>query len=275
MVQNTVSCMSNDHRSDDLAARLEKAFTNAGYVVTTPNDLLRSIDELFTKPSVEEVIAQELPLILASDPQFFLRHQINLGNIAERLSRLYGEGSPIYRKIGDKAVGDAVHAFKVVFRHVRFFMIDHPDKESLQEQVDDIKKILRGEYFDEFRAGERKVSDLVVTAMDVNDMPIPNILNVRETDYPRFASFDGTYGVVRNILPFVKEPEARRIAVRIHSHAGTLSEKALFAKTTIQTYLQEARSVIADRTKPVPGYYDTAGVVYNTIIKPARDARHV
>ncbi len=257
-----------------MTKRLKRAIREAKFEVIDHGDFFNSLQELYLKPSIEQVIAEELPLILAQDPQFFLRNQIYLGNVTESLGRLYGEGSAMYQKVGDQALGDATHSFKVLLRHVRFFMIDHPDQSELQKQVDEIKEILKGEYCDEFRTRERDVSEVIqrVTLMSINSVPFPNILEIRETDYPYFESVEGIYTVVSKALPFVKEPEARRIAVKINSRAGTLSEKALFAKASIESYLNEARSYVADKAKPIPDYYDTNSTVYNTIIKPARDA---
>jgi len=262
------------HNKEDFAGRIKKSFEDAGFEVPDVNHFFRGIQDLYVRSSIEEVIEQELPLILEADPQFFLRNQIYLGNISDILADLYGEGTLAYEKVGKHALPDAIHSFKVTFRHVRFFMLDHPDKEKLQHQVDEIQRILRGDYIDEFRTGEWSTGEVIreSTVMDINSVPIPNILDVHEEHYHYFASFDGAYGVVRKALPFIEESESRRMAMKIHSQKGDPSERAMYAKSTIESYLREARSVVADKDKPIPDYYDTNSNVYKSIIKPARDS---
>ena len=260
--------------AERLKKRLEKRIDDVGFKVIDADNLFKGLQELYVKPSVEEVIEQELPLILKADPRFFLRNQIYVGNVSERLADLYGAGTPAYNRVGEHALPDAIYSFKVNFRHIYFFMSNHPDKKELRHVVDGIQRILRGGYIDEFRTEERNTGEVIIEAtfMDAHSIPIPNILNIPEKSYHYFESFEGVYDAVSRALPFIKEPEARRVATKIHSQKGCPSEKASYTKRTIESYLHEARSVVANKDKPIPNYYDTNSTVYQSIIKPARDA---
>ena len=80
---------NNKNRTDNLGDRVKSHFKDAGLEVIDMIDLLNGIQTAYIQPSVEEVIAEELPLILAADPQFFLKNQIYLGSVTERLKQLY------------------------------------------------------------------------------------------------------------------------------------------------------------------------------------------
>ena len=72
-------------------------------------------------------------------------------------------------------------------------------------------------------------------------------------------------------LPFFKEAKVREIARRITSYGNSALERANFAKKVIEGYLIEARFLLFDKKISIPEFYNTSGVVYRTIIQPARD----
>ncbi|MAF51313.1 MAG: hypothetical protein CMH64_04460 [Nanoarchaeota archaeon] len=92
------------------------------------------LERLYEKPSIDEVITEEVPLIRTRSPYFFERHLIDLGNIDERLKDLYPDD---YDNVS--------YCFKVRLRQARYLLLEEPDKtEALNETVRGLKKILDG-----------------------------------------------------------------------------------------------------------------------------------
>ena len=278
--------MSNStHSKRDLIARVEKIIKNTAdfldLEVADGDEFFQGVLDRFCTPSIDDVVSEEFPLILRKDPKFFLRNQLYLGNVSGRLEVFYGEGTPAFKIMGAHALPDAVHSFKVDFRHVRFFMIDHPDRRRLQYNVNEIRRILNGAYINEdsaWRQGKKFRRIQTPVNRFSRPMPvhgdfiiIPNILEVGEEHICYFESFNDIYVIVGDTLPFIKEAKVREIARRITSYGNSALERANFAKKVIEGYLIEARFLLFDKKISIPEFYNTSGVVYRTIIQPARD----
>ncbi len=120
-------------RVGELTDRIVISIQDLGYEVIDPKEFFTGIDRYYRKPSIETVIKEETPQIIAADPTLLERNQISLEGVSGRLRQLY-----------DKAFDRASYGFKVWLRHVRFFLIDHPNQEELRHAVDELKKVLDG-----------------------------------------------------------------------------------------------------------------------------------
>lgn len=123
---------------------IKRRVSNQGMEVLEPTAFFDGINKLYIKPSLRQVIDEELPRIIKADPRFFERYDINLPENQEvHLFDLY------YDKHSRRGMERVYHSAKVWFRHLRFFLINHPDQDELNHAVDEYKKILEGNYFDE------------------------------------------------------------------------------------------------------------------------------
>lgn len=254
--------------ADDIGEAVKRRFEEAGYSVVDAQTLFDGIDKLYRKPSVEDVIEEELPRILSADPQFFLRNQINLAVVTERLNDLYANEPEIKEKY-DSPVNRVSHSFKVWLRHIRYFMVDHPDNDELGNAIDELKKILDGRFLED---NDGSTEHMVHTeAVRPNSIEIPNIYDVREEHYPIFISYGCVQDEVKGILPFIAESEARKVTMRIMSAGEDPSTRALSAKEIFERYLNEARSLVVNPDKLIPMFYDKESEVYQ-VIERARNA---
>ncbi len=126
-----------------IANEVIKAINKAGYENIDPNELFEGIDELYRKPSLTQVVDEEMPIIICYDLIFFQRYGIDMPDNPEAaLFDLYND------KHGRNGLKYVYHSAKVWFRHLRFFLIDNPDQEQLDSAVDEFKNILEGRYFE-------------------------------------------------------------------------------------------------------------------------------
>ncbi|HLC63257.1 MAG TPA: hypothetical protein VJJ21_02965 [Candidatus Nanoarchaeia archaeon] len=120
---------------DETSDKLKKHLHEGGYEVVDATAFFNGIDELYRKPTVEQVVQEELPTILNIDQDIFIRNQIDISNTSNLLSRLYH----------GKDLENASWQFKVGFRHIRFFLRDAPEeKEQLEYTIKNLKIILNG-----------------------------------------------------------------------------------------------------------------------------------
>ena len=125
-------------RIDEAAEKLKNHFREGGYEVVDSDDFFSGINKLYRKPTVEQVIEEESPIIQGIDPDIFIREQIDLSNASQRLSRLYSGNE----------LENAYWIFKVGFRHVRFFLRDAPEERNpLDMSLENLKLLLDGRYF--------------------------------------------------------------------------------------------------------------------------------
>ena len=128
----------------DVVRNIEKWAHDQGMEIAEPRVFFDGIDELYRRPSLSQVIGEELPRIVEADPHFFAKYGIDLPENQEAyLFDLY------YDKHGRKGMERVCYSAKVWFRHLRFFLVDHHDQDELNNTVDEYKKILDGDYFKE------------------------------------------------------------------------------------------------------------------------------
>lgn len=220
---------------------------------------------------LQAIIEEQLPKIAQADGNIFLRNHIDLLGIEARLYKLYGQ-DPRLEKLMD-GLRSIARAVASCVLNVRFFLIDHPDSEQLDEVIQRIKEILDGRFFSEDRnerlGAEGPIIELNFVTKSSLSNAIPNIFGVDEEHYALFASFESILDTVKKALYFLKESERRKIAFKIASHSQVAKDRALKAKGIIEHYLEECRSLVDNPAAPLPAYYDqTSKVVEN--IKEAR-----
>lgn len=137
--------MSGLNNSEDLEGNIRKWAADEGLVVLDSKTLFDGIYNRYTKPSLSQVISEELPQIIDADPNFFEKYDLNLPVDPETyLFELY------YSSYGTSGMEQVHHSSKVWFRHIRFFLLDHPDKKELNHAIDEYKKILSGTYLERY-----------------------------------------------------------------------------------------------------------------------------
>jgi len=131
----------NNDNADETVEHIKKVCRNLGWNPIEDSKFLEGIENYYVKPSLIQIVNEELPQILRHDPEFFRKYNINLPERVDvAIFDMY------YDKSGVKGVKSATHAAKVYFRHLRFFLIDHPDREQLYETIESFKKILAGNH---------------------------------------------------------------------------------------------------------------------------------
>ena len=136
--------MDDQEDIGDVVDALKKWAHDQGKEVLEGSDHLGEIERQFIIPSLKQVVDEELPRIIEADPGFFEKHGIVLPTNQEvHLFDLYYDR---HREEGMKRV---IHSAKVRFRHLRFFLVDHPDRGELNQTIIAYKKILDGSYFNE------------------------------------------------------------------------------------------------------------------------------
>ena len=129
---------------DRAAAKIVEAGRQAGFVVGEPmtaDEFFGAIDRHYRKPTLAQVIAEEKPIILEREPYFFQRYGIKLPKKPDvALFDLYWD------EHGREGIQEILYISKVNFRHLRFFLIDHPDEERIRHHASSFRDIVRGKY---------------------------------------------------------------------------------------------------------------------------------
>lgn len=142
--------MSSEDPLGDAIEKITSHIKRDGYQIIECADFFESIRQRYVIPSLSEIIAEETPFILARDPLFFKRYDIHVPENPEvALFDLYHDirKTDESRPLADQ-MASVYHSAKVHFRHLRYFLIDHPDKKELQRVVKGFKSILEGRIFE-------------------------------------------------------------------------------------------------------------------------------
>ncbi len=123
-----------------VADSIKKFAQDEGLQVVDARDFFKGIEELYLKPSLTQVVEEEMPQLLKADPNFFKTYGINLPeNLETYLSDLYSSRGKSYLR-------SVLHSAKVRFRHLHFHLAEHPDRKELYNTIREFKKILDGKY---------------------------------------------------------------------------------------------------------------------------------
>ena len=129
--------MDDQNNVEDVVGGIKKWAHDQGMERAEPTAFFEGIDELYRKPSLTQVVDEEIPRIIEADPNFFEKYGIDLPKNQEvRLFDLY------YNQQGRRGMERVYHSAKVWFRHLHFFLVDHPDQTELNHAVDEYKRIL-------------------------------------------------------------------------------------------------------------------------------------
>lgn len=127
-------------KKKDLYDEVVEAVKNLGYEIVSVDELEEILD-YHSKGSLAEVVAEELPIIAEYDPLLFKKNEIKIpDNIEYAFLKMYR------KEYGTEGLEDIYYRAKFWFRHIRFFLIDHPDKKELRYAIGEFKKILEGRY---------------------------------------------------------------------------------------------------------------------------------
>jgi len=125
---------------NEAADKIKEYLNNAGYETSDADDLFSGVDRLYRKPTIEQVVEEELPIIQSIYPDIFIRNRIDTRDIPQQLLKMYRE----------EDLGQVHWSFKVAFRHIKFFLRDAPEEtEQLEETIETLKLIFNGRLIEE------------------------------------------------------------------------------------------------------------------------------
>ncbi|MBI2545036.1 MAG: hypothetical protein HYW22_00335 [Candidatus Aenigmarchaeota archaeon] len=238
----------------EVGERIKSHIQKAGYQVVDADEFFEGIDELYRKPSVDQVVSEELPAIVAADPTILERNGIDLTNVGERIRQLYQNNPWMVSHYSDSEggpVGRVEWTVKVWLRHVRFFMVDSPDSYELAKDLDNLRRTLDGRWIE-------------------TEQPIPNSFVAKPGAYD-FSSYDGIRHLVKTELDFVKQDTVTRVAREIFEHSPDPSERARYAERAITLYFKAARDVMLNKGRQIPPYFDVLSDEYIKYLGPSRE----
>ncbi len=135
---------SNEFERAEISIRgeaIKKTLNALGYETPDATDFFKGIQEYYVKPSIADVVTEELLQIAEHDPNFLKNQGIILpDNLESYISNLYLDSH------GEKGVKSVIYSAKVIFRHIRFFLVTNPDEEELTHTITEFKKLLEGNY---------------------------------------------------------------------------------------------------------------------------------
>jgi hypothetical protein len=124
------------------AANIRKMCNQLGFETPKAEDFFVGLKERYFVPSLSRIVEEELPQIIQHDTTFFDKHQIDLPEKLDvAIFNLY------YDRFGADAIKRVTYSAKVWFRHLRFFLVTHPDERELEHTVQKFKEIINGNYF--------------------------------------------------------------------------------------------------------------------------------
>ena len=129
---------------NDDGKRVRRAAEEIGGIVVDSDDFFAGIDALYRRPSLSEVIAEEVPIIQEYDPTFLERNGIYFPNDPE------GVFFDLYCDLyGKEGIGDRMHrvywSAKVWTRQIRYMLVPEiKDQEQLDYAISNLKKIFEG-----------------------------------------------------------------------------------------------------------------------------------
>jgi hypothetical protein len=123
----------------DIIKRVNGLSGRFNKVAITTDDLFDIMDEAYGKPSIRQVIDQELPQIIACDPEFISKHNILLPeNPEEYLFDLYHDLDQ------SSDIGKIFYEAKYWFRHISYYLTSSSEKKKLQESIENYDNIMQG-----------------------------------------------------------------------------------------------------------------------------------
>ena len=126
------------------------------FEVAASDGIVERFDELRKRwdVPVEMIVKKAVHEIRAVDPQFFIKNNLNLNNVTERLLQAYKNSPELGKNYDgnmDKMLSVLSYKFNVFLDHLAFFVTEHfENKELIQEEIDKIKSLLNGTYYEDF-----------------------------------------------------------------------------------------------------------------------------
>jgi len=134
----------------NLSEELTKAINKAGFQTIDPHEFFKGIQS-YKEADPQALVDKILPRILEINPDFLKINNLNFENIEEKLRDMYENDEDMLRryKTGEESYQRVKYSFNVCFKHLLFFMEEHPDDKEFQNMLNSVQKILSGKFFEQ------------------------------------------------------------------------------------------------------------------------------